>query len=90
MENDFDSSLTVADARVLDACWAHYVATVLPSSLADENRGLARSAFQGGARALYELLTRMQSLAHRRGDAPLDLARVGRLLGLDEDMALNG
>ena len=58
--------------------------------MSDGDTRLARNAFDGGARALYELLTRMQSLAHDRGDPPLDLTRAGRLLGLDEDMAVNG
>ena len=45
----------------------------------------ATSPLAFGARALYGLLTRMQALADRRGDPPLDLARVGRLLGWEED-----
>lgn len=90
MENDSDSSPVGAGVMILDECWAHYAASALPSTLTEDQSRLARAAFRGGARALYELLTRMQNLAHDRGDPPLDLTRAGRLLGLDEDMAVNG
>lgn len=74
---------------VLLECWANY-ATTLPQGHTEEDLRRAQSAFVGGALALYELLTRLQALADQRGDGPLDLARVGQVLGLDEDTTLNG
>lgn len=74
---------------VLDACWVQYAETALPQKITAEDLALAREAFAGGARALYELLTRMQALADRRGDPPLDLTHVGRLLGWEDDPPIN-
>ena len=78
-----------ADRKVLESCWAHSAETVLPRTFTDQEIMVAREAFDGGARALYELLTRMQALAGRRGEPQLDLARAGRLLGLEQDDPLN-
>ena len=77
------------DRAVLHACWVQYAETALPQKITDEDLALAGEAFAGGARALYECLTRMQALADRRGDPPLDLARVGRLLGWEDDPPIN-
>ena len=75
------SSGAEGDRRVLDACWTVYAETALPPGITAHDFVLAREAFEGGARALYELLSGMQALAERLGDPPLDLSRVGRLLG---------
>ncbi len=90
MEKELTSTRPESDSTVLDACWAHYTETAVPQHLTGEALTFAQAAFHGGARALYEVLIRLQALADQRGDGPLDLTRVGRVLGLEDSPDLNG
>lgn len=90
MEKEPTSTRPEHGSHVLDACWVHYTETAVPPDVTGEALTFAQAAFHGGARALYEVLIRLQALADQRGDGPLDLARVGRVLGLEDSPDLNG
>jgi hypothetical protein len=89
MTDVFNTSSAVGADTALGECWANYAST-LPQGLAEEDLPRAQDAFFGGACGLYELLTLLQEHVDERGDGALDLVRLGRVLGLDGDTALNG